>query len=177
MENQVDQAIDILSRTPVVLKALLEGLSPAWTESHNGEDAWSAYDVLGHLIHGEKTDWLPRARIILNFGTERTFDSFDRFAQFEDSAGKSLADLLDEFSFLRAQNLEALKMLNITSEQLEFHGSHPELGPVALRHLLATWVVHDLNHISQVVEVMAKLYRDLVGPWRAYLPILERGEE
>ncbi len=161
----------------MVLKALLEGLSPAWTESHSGEYAWSACDVLGHLIHGEKTDWLPRTSIILNSRTERTCDSFDRFAQFEDSTGKSLADLLDKFSFLCAQNLKALKMLNLTSEQLEFHGSHLGLGPVTLRHLLATWVVHDLNHISQVVEAMAKLYRDLVGPWRAYLPILERSEE
>ena len=134
---------------------------------------WQPYDVVGHLIHGEETDWIPRARIILEQGEDRTFVPFDRFAQFERSEGKSLDELLDEFAALRAENLETLRAWNLTSAQLDLRGMHPELGESTLRQLLATWVVHDLNHIRQIVTAMAGRYGGEVGPWREYLSILK----
>lgn len=134
--------------------------------------SWRPYDIVGHLIQGELTDWIPRARIILEQGEDRTFVPFDRFAQFEHSKGKSLAQLLDEFAKLRTQNIETLTSWNLTEHQLDLEGDHPELGRVTLRQLLATWVVHDLNHIRQVVTVMAKRYEGEVGVWKQYLSIL-----
>lgn len=174
MECQLEEAIEILSQTPATLRALLDGLSDAWTRNNAGADTWSPYDVVGHLIHGEETDWIPRARIILQAGESRPFESFDRFAQFERFKGQSLEQLLKTFAQLRKQNLETLTQMGITSDHWEQRGTHPELGMVTLRQLLATWVVHDLNHIGQIVEVMAQQYAEAVGPWKAYLSILSR---
>jgi methionine--tRNA ligase beta chain len=173
MEFQLDQAIDILRRTPATLNALLRGVPDAWTMGNEGPDTWSPYDILGHLIHGEQTDWIPRARIILEHGESRAFEPFDRFAQFEKSKGKSPGELLDEFEALRKRNLTALEEMKITSDQLTRRGRHPELGSVTLGELLATWVAHDLSHIAQAVRVMCKQYSEAVGPWKEYLPLLK----
>jgi hypothetical protein len=172
MEVNVEQAREILGNTPSVLNHLLKGLSEPWAQGNEGGDSWSPYDIIGHLIHGEKTDWIPRMKIILEYGEARVFEPFDRFAQFKDSKGKTLSDLLDTFGMLRKQNLEALAELNITPEKLTFRGAHPELGLVTLGQLLATWVAHDLGHIVQASRTMAKQYKDQVGPWEAYLRIL-----
>ncbi len=172
MDFDLDEAFEVLTRTPQTLRALLQDLPAGWTSNHEGPDTWSPYDVLGHLIHGEKTDWIGRARMILDHGDSRPFEPFDRFAQFRDSEGKSLGELLDEFAELRAQNLETLRGLGLTIEQLERKGRHPNLGRVTLGQLLATWAVHDLGHIAQITRVMAKQYAGEVGPWRAYLPVL-----
>jgi len=172
MNFELAQAIEILSRTPATLNSLLRDLSDPWLVQNEGPDTWSPYDVIGHLIHGEETDWIPRAKIILEHGESRAFEPFDRVAMFEESKGKSIAELLDTFAELRAKNLCELESLNPTSELLDKRGRHPELGVVTLRQLLSTWVVHDLGHIRQVVRVMSKQYRDAVGPWKAYLSIL-----
>ena len=164
--------IEILRQTPLTLDAMLRNLSPEWYESSGDRETWDPFDTLGHLIHGEKTDWIPRAEIILAQGEDRTFTPFDRFAQFEDSRGRSLHDLLDEFTALRNAGVEKLVNLNPTPEQLALKGMHPELGEVTLEQLLASWVVHDLNHIKQIVTRMAARYTDDVGPWRQYLSIL-----
>ena len=164
----------ILERTPHALRAMLAGLPSAWTDATEGPETWSPYDIVGHLIHGERTDWMARARIILAQGPERRFTPYDRFAQFRESQGKSLADLLDEFERLRADNLVTLAGWRLTDDQLALEGEHPEFGPVTLRQLLATWVAHDLGHIAQAARVMAKQYREAVGPWRAYLPVMDR---
>jgi hypothetical protein len=164
----------ILERTPGTLRAMLEGLPATWTDATEGPDTWSPYVIVGHLIHGERTDWIPRARIILAPGTDRRFTPYDRLAQFRESRGKSLGDLLDEFAALRRENLATLAGWNLTEEQMALEGEHPEFGPVNLRQLLATWVVHDLGHIAQMARVMAKQYREGIGPWRAYLPIVDR---
>lgn len=174
MDFQLDQAKDILRRTPATLTALLEDAPDEWVRSNEGPESWSPFDVLGHLIHGEQTDWIPRAKIILEHGEERAFEPFDRFAMFEKSKGKSLGELLTTFARLRAESLRELDELNVTPELLAKRGKHPELGVVTLGELLATWVVHDLSHIGQIVRVMCKQYGDRVGPWRAYLPILTR---
>ena len=166
--------IAILERTPHALRAMLAGLSPVWTDATEGPDTWSPYVIVGHLIHGERTDWIPRAEIILAQGPERRFTPYDRFAQFRESQGKSLADLLDEFERLRAANVATLRGWHLTDAQLALEGEHPEFGSVTLRQLLATWVAHDLGHIAQTARVMAKQYRDAVGPWRAYLPVMDR---
>lgn len=168
----LDQAIEILMRTPIVLDSLLSGLASEWTENNEGEQTWSPYDVLGHLIHGERTDWVPRLKIILQSGETETFPPFDRFAQFEESTGNSLAELLATFAELRTQSLATLASLNITAEDLDKRGSHPALGSVRLEELLATWVVHDLSHLTQITRTMAKQYGDAVGPWKAYLSVL-----
>ncbi len=172
MDFDLSQAVEILQRTPQTLRALLQGLPAGWTSNNEGPGTWSPYDVLGHLIHGEKTDWIGRARRILDHGESRTFEPFDRFAQFRDSEGKSLEDLLEEFAERRAQSLGTLRALALTPEQLELKGRHPELGVVTLGQLLATWVAHDLGHVAQITRVMARQYGDQVGPWRAYLPVL-----
>ena len=172
MEFQLEQATSILRRTPDTLNSLLRGVPAEWTIGNEGGDTWSPYDILGHLIHGEETDWLPRAKIILRLGEPRAFEPFDRFAQFEKSMGKSADELLDKFEALRTKNLAALRQMNITPDQLEFRGTHPELGSVTLRELLATWAVHDLSHIAQATRVMCKQYSEAVGPWKQYLPIL-----
>ncbi|HEY0969659.1 MAG TPA: DinB family protein [Gemmatimonadales bacterium] len=164
----------ILERTPQVLRAMLAGLPPEWTDATEGPETWSPAVVVGHLIHGERTDWIPRARIILAQGADRRFEPFDRFAQLRESAGRPLAELLDEFAELRRENLATLAAWRLTDAQLALEGEHPALGPVTLRQLLATWVAHDLSHVAQVARVMAKQYRDAVGPWRAYLPIMDR---
>ncbi|HEY7094788.1 MAG TPA: DinB family protein [Ktedonobacterales bacterium] len=174
MDYQSDEAIEILRRTPATLTALLRGLPEVWTKSNAGPDTWSAYDVVGHLLHAEETDWIPRARIILEHGEARSFDSFDRTAMFEKYQNYSLDQLLAAFEQARAQSLVMLDRWRLTPEQLALKGTHPALGAVTLSQLLATWVVHDLNHIGQIVEVMSHQYGEAVGPWRAYLAILTR---
>ncbi|MDX2153521.1 MAG: DinB family protein [Bryobacteraceae bacterium] len=167
------ESIAILERTPAALQAMLRGLPAAWTQWKETGERWSPFDVVGHLIHGERTDWIPRARSILDHGEGRTFEPFDRFAQFKEPQGKSLEELLDEFTRLRAAGLEALRSWELTPADLERRGRHPEFGPVTLRELLATWVVHDLSHVSQIAREMAVRYRHEVGPWRAYLSIVQ----
>lgn len=174
MTFDLPQTLDLLERTPAVLDSLLRGTSPAWHAVDEGPDTWSAFDVVGHLVHGEETDWVPRARIILEHGEARPFEPFDRFAQLTRFAGWSLDDLLDRFAELRHESLETVRGWRLTGEQLDLPGRHPELGPVTLRQLLATWAVHDLNHLAQISRVMAKRYAEEVGPWRAYLSILNR---
>jgi hypothetical protein len=164
----------VLERTPVTLREMLAGLPGQWIQADEGPETWSPYVVVGHLVHGERTDWIPRARIILDQGTNRRFEPFDRFAQLRESKGKSLAMLLDEFSDLRRANLDTLSGWRLTDTQLGLEGEHPELGAVTLRQLLATWVAHDLGHIAQIARVMAKQYREAIGPWRAYLTIMDR---
>jgi hypothetical protein len=168
----IDEAVAILERTPATLDALLRGLPETWINSNEGDKTWSPFDVIGHLIHGERTDWIPRARIILEHGETKPFDKFDRFAQFAVSKDWSLPALLDEFATLRQQNLQALQALNLTDADLDRRGRHPELGVVTLQQLLSTWVAHDLDHIVQISRVLASQYSDEVGPWRAYLRII-----
>lgn len=173
MDFQLPQAIEILSQTPATVKSLLGNLSDEWILASDSENSWSAYDVIGHYIHGEETDWIPRAEIILAQGENLTFVPFDRFAQFEKSKGKTLPELLETFAELRQKNIETLKSWNLTDEQLNLKGIHPELGEVTLEQLLATWAVHDLTHIRQIVTVMAKQYTENVGAWKEYLSILK----
>src|SRR5215213_4154818 len=173
MDFQLEHAQQILRGTPSALTALLHDLAEPWLIQNEGRDTWSPYDVIGHLIHGEETDWIPRAKIILEYGETRAFEPFDRVAMFETSKGKPIAELLDTFAELRAGNLRELQTMNLTPDLLDKCGRHPELGVVTLKQLLSTWVVHDLGHVRQVVRVMSKQYRDPVGPWKAYLSILE----
>jgi hypothetical protein len=168
----IEEATAILARTPSTLDALLRGLPESWTLAHEGGETWSPFDVIGHLIHGEEVDWIPRAKIILTHGGARAFDKFDRLAQFSASAGRTLPNLLDEFARLRAANLRELDSFNLTNSDLDRVGRHPELGAVTLRQLLATWVTHDLDHVMQVSRVLGRQYSDEVGPWRAYLRII-----
>jgi DinB superfamily len=168
----LDEAVAVLTRTPAALKAMLGGLPEGWIQAHEGGETWSPFDVVGHLIHGEQTDWLPRARIILEHGESRAFEPFDRLAQFEASTGRTLESLLDEFASLRQQNLDLLQALNLTETDLDRRGRHPALGVVTLRQLLATWMAHDLDHVVQVARVLARQYSDEVGPWRAYLRVI-----
>lgn len=174
MEFQLPQAVEILEKTPKVLTALLEGLSDVWLHGDEGPETFSPFDVVGHLIHGEETDWIPRARIILEHGESKPFTPFERFAFYEKSKGKSMAQLLVTFQTLREQNLEILRGLALTPEQLDLKGTHPELGPVTLRQLLATWCAHDLGHLGQIARVMAKQYGSAVGPWVELIDILKR---
>jgi hypothetical protein len=168
----VDEAAAILSRTPATLDALLRGLPDGWIAANEGGTTWSPFDVIGHLIHGEQTDWVPRARIILEHGEARAFDKFDRLAQFTASVGRTLPELLDEFAGIRKKSLDELASLHLTDADLDKRGRHPELGPVTLRQLLSTWVAHDLDHVVQISRVLARQYSDEVGPWRAYLRIV-----
>jgi len=170
--HHLDNSIALLARTPSTLDALLRDLPDAWTRSKEGENTWSAFDIVGHLIHGERTDWMPRARIILESGETRPFEKFDRRAQERASAGKSLAQLLDEFAGLRSGNLADLRAMNLSPQQLALRGRHPELGIVTLSELLATWAAHDLTHLHQISRVMAHQYRDIVGPWTQYLGVM-----
>ena len=174
VDFSLDNALPVLERTPATLRTLLGGLPAGWTDATEGPETWSPYDVVGHLIHGERTDWIPRARIILAQGAQRRFTPYDRFAQFRESEGKSLEQLLDEFTALRAGNLSTLRSWTLSEAQLALEGEHPEFGADTLRQLLATWVAHDLGHLVQVARVMAKQYRDAVGPWRAYLSVMDR---
>ena len=164
----------MLERTPATFRALLGGLPDAWTTCDEGPDTFSPFDNVGHLIHGERADWIPRARIILAQAEHRQFEPYDRFAQTRESAGKTRSQLLDEFAALRQQNLVTLRGWNLSERELALQGEHPALGTVTLRQLLATWVVHDLGHIAQTTRVMAKRYKEAIGPWRAYLPIVDR---
>lgn len=174
MNFDLSMGIAVLERTPQALRAMLAGLPPAWLEATEGPETWSPFVVVGHLIHGERTDWIPRAQLILAQGPQRRFAPFDRFAQFRESQGKPLGKLLDEFADVRAANLDTLRGWHLTEAQLDLQGEHPEFGLVTLRQLLATWVAHDLGHIAQIARVMAKQYREAVGPWRAYLSIIDR---
>jgi hypothetical protein len=180
-EFSLSEALAVLTRTPATLDALLRGMPDVWVRGNegraNGKDTWSAFDVVGHLIVGERTDWMPRARTILEHGLEqgetRAFDPFDRFAQERESRGKSLEQLLDELARLRKGNLAALEALNLQPEDLTRRGMHPALGVVTLSQLLATWAVHDLTHLHQLSRVMAHQYRNAVGPWSVYLGVLK----
>ena len=174
MEFQLQQSIEILERTPKTLRSLLEGISDPWHLNNEGPETFSPFDVVGHLIHGEETDWIPRTKIILEHRESRPFTPFDRFAFYEKSKGKSLTELLATFEKLREQNVEVLKGLNLTAERLDLKGTHPELGQVTLRQLLATWATHDLGHLGQIVRVMAKQYGSEVGPWKEFISILKR---
>ena len=167
----LDDALAILERTPASLSALLKSLPDTWVRATEGDGTWSPYDVIGHLIHGERTDWMVRARHILA-GETRPFDPFDRTAQFTESQGKSLDELLVSFAGLRRENIAALVEMNLTEDDLLRTGLHPELGGVTLEQLLSTWVVHDLDHIAQIARTMAKVYTEATGPWSAYLSIL-----
>jgi len=171
MKFCVDQAIELLGATPAVLQAWLSGASDTWVRSNYGPDTFSPFDVVGHLIHGEKTDWIPRARMILQFGEDRSFEPFDRYAMLA-LADQYMAARLEEFAQLRSRNLKDLQSLSLSNQQFTLTGRHPALGVVTLEQLLATWVVHDLNHIAQIAKAMSYQYKDAVGPWRAYLSIL-----
>lgn len=173
MKFDLNKSLEILEKTPLVLEAMLQKLSDEWIFKNEGEQTWSPYDVIGHLIHGEKTDWVPRMEIILSQQAGSEFEPFDRFAQLKNSEGKTLQYLLEEFKSLRKQNLEILRSKHVTDKHLQLKGMHPALGEVTLAQLLATWVVHDLNHIAQVARVMAKQYKSEVGPWFEYLGILK----
>jgi hypothetical protein len=168
----LEEAVAILARTPATLDALLRGLPDGWIAANEGGDTWSPFDVIGHLILGERTDWVPRVKMILEHGEARAFEKFDRFAQFALSQGRTLAILLDEFALMRQENLRELASLRLTDADLDRRGRHPELGAVTLRQLLATWVAHDLDHVVQISRVLARQYSDEVGPWRAYLRII-----
>jgi hypothetical protein len=172
MEHQLEHTIALLRRTPAVLDAFFRDLPDAWTRCNEGEKTWSAFDVVGHLIHGELTDWMPRARMILQSGETRAFEPFDRWAQERASEGKKLGELLDEFARLRSQNLRELHGLNLKEKDLARRGRHPELGAVTLSQLLATWAAHDLTHLHQISRIMAHQYRHAVGPWSAYLGVM-----
>jgi hypothetical protein len=174
MAFDLDQAVDVLSRTPALLTAGLRGLPEPWLEAREGPDTWCAREVVGHLVHGEDTDWMPRARIILEHGERRAFEPFDRVAQRTRFAGWSVDALLDAFAARRAANLEVLRGWRLTPAQLALRGRHPELGTVTLEQLLATWVAHDLDHVVQIARLMAKRVGADVGPWRAYLGVLSR---
>ena len=168
----IDEAVAILARTPATLDALLRGLPDGWIVAHEGGETWSPRDVIGHLIHGERTDWMPRVKIVLEHGEARAFNTFDRLAQFAASQTRTLDSMLDELSTLRQDNLRELASLQLTNSDLERRGRHPELGVVTLRQLLATWVAHDLDHVVQISRVLARQYSDEVGPWRAYLRVI-----
>jgi uncharacterized damage-inducible protein DinB len=171
MKFSLNDALPVLRATPTVLRAWLSGLPDSWITATEGPDTWSPFDIVGHLIHGERTDWIPRLELLLAHGESQPFTPFDRFAQYQDSRGKSLAQLLDTFAELRQSNVARLESLQ-TQLDLERLGRHPELGPVTLGQLLATWVAHDLSHLGQIARVMARQYTDQVGPWVEYLPLL-----
>ena len=173
MEFKLEQALEILERTPTVIALFLKNIDSNWVNSNEGNDSWSPYDIVGHYIHGEKTDWIPRMNIILH-DDDKHFIPFDRFAQFNDSEGKTISELLDEFKKLREKNIQSLKAAALTENHLSQKGIHPQFGEVSLRELLAAWVVHDLAHINQVARVMAKQYKEAIGPWKAYMNIVNR---
>ena len=172
MNFTLNHSLEILKQTPFTLQHMLGNLSDEWTATNEGGDSWSAFDIVGHLIHGEKTDWMPRLEIILSNKTDKSFVPFDRFAQYETSKGKTLHQLLVEFKELRDQNVAKLETIRLSGNDFEKTGIHPDFGPVTLSQLLATWTVHDLNHIYQISRVMAKQYMNEVGPWVPYLRIL-----
>jgi len=173
VEHNLPHTLSLLTRTPAALKALLRDLPEAWTFQNEGAGTWSAFEIVGHLIHGERTDWMVRTRMVLQFGEGKTFESFDRLGHARESQGKSLAQLLDEFARLRSENLGELRALNLQPGDLERRGRHPAFGVVTLSQLLATWAVHDLTHVHQISRVMAHQYRQAVGPWSAYTGVLK----
>lgn len=173
MEHNLNHTLSLLSHTPAVLNALLRDLPEAWTQANEGENTWSAFDVVGHLIHGERTDWMPRAKMVLQFGEAKTFEPFDRWGQERESRGKTLEQLLDEFARLRTKNLDELRAWNLCREDLARRGQHPSLGVVTLGQLLATWAAHDLTHLHQISRILAHQYREAVGPWSRYLGVLQ----
>ncbi len=172
MEHNLPHTLSLLARTPAVLNALLRDLPEGWTLRNEGDDTWSAFDVVGHLIHGERTDWMPRVRMVLQSGEAQTFKPFDRLGQVRESQGKSLGQLLDEFARLRSENLGELRALHLRPEDLELRGRHPALGLVTLSQRLATWAAHDLTHLHQISRVMAHQYREAVGLWSEYLGVM-----
>ena len=173
MKHELQHTISLISRTPAVLNALLRDLPEAWTLGTEGKDTWSPFDIVGHLIHGERTDWMPRIRMILEFGESRTFVPFDRRAQERENKGKSMGQLLDEFDRLRSANVGDLRALKLQPEDMERRGRHPVFGVVTMSQFLATWAAHDMTHLHQISRVMAHQYREAVGPWTAYLGVLQ----
>lgn len=172
MQFELSEANEILSRTPEVLRTMLAGLPEPWVRNNYGEKTFSPFDVVGHLIHGERADWIPRVKIILEHDERKAFEPFDRYAMYEESKGKSLGELLDTFAALRRENITQLRKLITGRDRLALRGTHPALGTVTMEQLLATWVAHDLNHIAQICKAMAFQYAERVGPWREYLSIL-----
>jgi hypothetical protein len=173
MKQHLEDTLALLERTPKALDALLRDLPETWTKRNEGGESWTAFDVVGHLVHGELTDWLPRMRRILEFGESKAFDKFDRTAQERESRGKSLRQLLDEFAKLRAENIEKVRAMNLKSGDLDRRGLHPSLGQVTLGNLIATWAAHDMTHLHQLSRIMAYQYREAVGPWSVYLGVLQ----
>jgi DinB superfamily len=173
MNHDLQDTTALLSRTPSALDALLRGLPEIWTHRNEGGDSWSVFDVVGHLLYGDRSDWMTRAKIILQFGETRTFEPFDRLGQRREAEGKSLPQLLDEFARLRASNLDELRALHLHGEDLALCGRHPAFGSVTLSQLLATWAIHDLTHLHQISRIMAWQYREMVGPWSKYLGVLQ----
>ena len=173
MKYNITLALEILERTPAVLKILLSGLNDDWIMNNEGPETFSPYDVIGHLMHGEKTDWTARTKMIMEHGNTKTFVPWDRFAQYEESKGKSLQQLLYDFEIIRKENIVWFKALQLTEADLDKKGSHPKLGEVTMRNLLSTWVIHDLTHIAQVTRVMAKQYKEEMGPWLQFFRIME----
>jgi hypothetical protein len=173
MTPSLDATLSLLARTPATLNALLRDLPNEWTFQNEGGDTWTAFDVVGHLIHGERTDWIPRTKRILEFGEAKTFEPFDRLAQERESQGKMLPELLDEFARIRAQNIEELRAMKLSAVDFEKRGLHPALGVVTLSELLATWAVHDLTHLHQLSRILAHQYREAVGPWSKFLGVLQ----
>jgi hypothetical protein len=173
MQHNLENTISLLTRTPAALSALLGDLPETWTMRNEGENTWSAFDVVGHLIHGERSDWMPRAKIVLQFGETQAFEPFDRWGHVQESEGKSLPQLLDEFARLRKENLDELRGLHLRPEDFERRGRHPALGVVTLSELLAAWGAHDLTHLHQISRIMAHQYRQAVGPWSRFLGVLQ----
>jgi hypothetical protein len=173
MEQNLEHTIAVLSHSPAALRALLHDLPEAWTSTNEGGSTWSAFDVVGHLIYGERTDWMPRAKMILQFGETRAFEPFDRWGQERESQGKQLGTLLEEFDRLRSENLAELRGMNLGPAELSLRGKHPALGVVTLSQLLAAWVGHDLTHLHQISRIMAHQYREAVGPWSKYLGVMQ----
>lgn len=173
MEHNLQLTISLLTRTPAALNALLRDLPEEWTLRNEGDNTWTVFDVIGHLIHGERTDWIQRAKRILEFGETRAFDRFDRLAQMRESQGKSLGQLLDEFAQVREENLRELRAMNLQPDDFDRRGLHQALGPVTLSQLLATWAAHDMTHLHQISRIMAHQYREAVGPWIAFLGVLQ----
>lgn len=172
MAHNLEDTVALLARTPAALDALLRDLPESWTRRNEGGNTFTAFDIVGHLIHGERTDWMSRAKMILRDGESREFEKFDRRAQERESRGRSLPELLDEFRRLRAENLGELRAMHLTPPDLERRGKHPALGTVTLSQLLATWAAHDLTHLHQLSRVLAHQYREAVGPWSAYLGVM-----
>src|SRR5580698_5355849 len=172
-EHNLQDTISLLSRTPAALDALLRDLPETWTLRNEGENTWSAFDVVAHLIDGERVNWMPRAKMVLQFGETQTFVPFDRWGHIRESQGKSLSQVLDEFARLRSANLDELRALNLRQENLELRGRHPAFGVVTLSELLATWAAHDLTHLHQISRIMAHQYQETVGPWSQYLGVLQ----